>query len=61
MILVLLTYAYGTYVEPKQLTAEEHTVPSKNLTDNFDGFKIVHISDLHYGPYYNIDDLKLMN
>ena len=58
MILVLLTYAYGTYVEPKQLTVEEHTVPSKDLTDNFDGFKIVHISDLHYGPYYNIDDLK---
>ena len=63
LILVLigmLTYTYGTYVEPKQLTIEEHTIPSKNITDNFDGFKIVHISDLHYGKYYQFDDLQKM-
>ncbi len=60
IIVGVITYAYGAYVEPKQLAVEEHTVQNKNLTDDLDGFKIIHISDLHYGKYYQFKDLQKM-
>ncbi|MCI9585767.1 MAG: hypothetical protein HFH45_03950 [Bacilli bacterium] len=51
-------YAYGTYIEPKQLTVKEYKIENKNLTENFDGFKIIHISDIHYGQLYGKKDLQ---
>lgn len=51
-------YLYGTYVEPKQLTVHEYKIKNENITDNFDGFKIVHLSDIHYGSYFGIEELK---
>lgn len=61
LFLILLCasiYAYGTYIEPKQLTIKEYKIENKKLSDNFDGFKIIHISDIHYGKLYNKTDLK---
>ena len=58
IFLGLLIYAYGTYIEPKSLTVNEHKITDAKITDNFDGFKIVQISDIHYGPYYELQDLK---
>ncbi len=54
----LFVYAYGTYIEPKQLMIKENKIVSNKITDNFDGFKIVGISDIHYGKYYTIKDLN---
>jgi len=62
ILICLCVYSYGTYVEPKQLKVVENKIQNSNISDNFDGFKIVGISDIHYGKYFNIKDLeKLVN
>lgn len=54
--------AYGFLIEPKLITVNEQKITIKNLPDNFNGFKIVHISDLHYGRVFEIKSLqKLVN
>ena len=51
-------YLYGTYVEPKILKVQDYKIKNEKITDNFDGFKIVHISDIHYGRSYNKEELN---
>jgi len=58
VLICLCFYAYGTYIEPKQLKVKEHKIQSDKINDNFDGFKIIGISDIHYGKYFYHDDLK---
>jgi len=58
ILICLCIYGYGTYIEPKHLKVKEHKIQSDKISDNFDGFKIVGISDIHYGKYFNYDDLK---
>jgi len=41
----------GFLVEPKNLVAERVAVHLKRLPEEFDGFRIAQISDLHFGPY----------
>ena len=52
-ILISLIIAYSYYIEPKLITFKEYNIKNENITENFQGFKIVHISDLHYGKNYN--------
>jgi len=54
-ILLILVIVFGFF---NGLEKREITVVSKNLPDEFDGFKIIHISDLH-GEYFgeNQEDL----
>ena len=56
-ILISLIIAYSYYIEPKLLTFKEYQIKNENITENFEGFKIVHISDIHYG---NVFDKKQM-
>ncbi|MBR3362738.1 MAG: metallophosphoesterase [Bacilli bacterium] len=42
-------YLYGTYFEIKNYQRHDYKIDSQKITDNFDGFSIVHISDIHYG------------
>lgn len=42
-------YLYGTYIEIKNYKTYDYKIESSKITDNFDGFTIVHISDIHYG------------
>lgn len=59
IILILgATIAYGFLVEPKLITVKEQKITIDNWPDNFNGFKIVHISDLHYGRLFNEQSLK---
>lgn len=58
ILICLFVYTYGTYIEPKQIRVKEYKIQNSNISDNFDGFKIVGISDIHYGKYFNLDDLK---
>lgn len=51
-------YLYGTYIEPKNLTVHEYKITNKNITNNFDGFKIVQVSDILYGNTIKIKELK---
>lgn len=58
ILIIGLIIAYGFFVEPKLITVKEHKITVNNLTDNFNGFKIVHITDLHYGRVFNEESLK---
>ncbi|MBR2833453.1 MAG: metallophosphoesterase [Bacilli bacterium] len=53
-----LIYLYGTYIEIKNYKTYDYKIENKKITDNFDGFTIVHISDIHYGRIFEKEDLK---
>lgn len=48
ILLILLTYLYGKYVGSKFLVVNEYKIESTKLDESFNGFKIVHISDINY-------------
>ena len=50
--------AYGFLIEPKLITVKEQKITIDSWPENFNGFKIVHISDLHYGHNFNEENLK---
>ena len=55
LILILgLLFIYSYYVEPYKLIVKEYKIESESLPSSFEGLKIVHFSDVHYGG--NIDD-----
>lgn len=58
ILIISAIIAYGFLVEPKLITVKEQKISLDNWPDNFNGFKIVHISDLHYGRIFNNQSLK---
>lgn len=48
---------YSRYISTDGLRVKEYKVMDSELTDNFHGLKIVHISDLHYGTTFNYKNL----
>ena len=50
-------YVWARYVETKGLNVKEYKI-STNISDNFNGLKIVHFSDLHYSSTVNKSELK---
>ncbi len=62
IFLIGLIAAYSYYIEPKLITVHEYKISNENITDNFKGFKIAHISDIHYGRVFNKKQMeKLIN
>lgn len=53
-----IVYLYGTYFETSNFKTRDFKIESEKITDNFEGFTITHLSDLHYGKYLNQKDLK---
>lgn len=47
LIITIMAYFIGN----KRIEVKEYTFASKELPEAFDGFRIVHISDLHLGTY----------
>lgn len=61
-ILISLIVAYSHYIEPKLLTFKEYNIKNENITENFQGFKIIHITDIHYGKNIGKENMqKLIN
>ena len=46
ILIISAIIAYGFLIEPKLITVKEQKITINNWPDNFNGFKIVHISDL---------------
>jgi len=42
--------AYMHWIAPKKVSLSKHQIPIKNLPKPFENFRIVQISDIHYGP-----------
>lgn len=58
LLIVIGILIYGSFVEPNWFKTNEYNVVSYNITDEMDGLKIVHISDIHYGTTINNKLLK---
>lgn len=53
IFLIGLITSYSYYIEPKLITVNEYKIANENITENFKGFKIIHITDIHYGRVFD--------
>lgn len=49
VILIILTLLYSRFIATKGLKVNEYKIVNSKITDDYHGFKIVHITDVHYG------------
>lgn len=49
------TTVYGTRIEPFNLEITERRIPLQSLPATFENYKIIHITDLHYGSWLDKD------
>ena len=47
-IIIILIIIYSRYIATIGLVTKETTITDNNISEDFDGLKIVHFSDLHY-------------
>lgn len=50
--------AYAYYVEPRRVELVRLDLPLPRLTSEFDGYRIVQISDVHYDEHWKADRLR---
>ena len=61
-ILLFIFYLYGFAIERKSLEINKINFNNNNIPKGFNPSRIVFVSDIHYGPFYNRADLvKLIN
>ncbi len=62
ILLLALLFVYVKEIGTKHLEIHEYKIETKIIPDSFDGLKIVHFSDLHYGTTVNEKELnKIVN
>lgn len=52
-IVILCLFLYSSFIGTKGLIVKEYKIVNKNLPDEFNGLKVVHFSDVHYGKHFN--------
>lgn len=50
-------YVYSGVIEPNTIEVTQLTVPLKGLSPEFDGYRLVHLSDIHMGTWMNRERL----
>lgn len=58
ILIIVLTVIYARYVGTSGLLVKEYSIKSSKITEGFNGFKITHFSDIHYGNVTFINELK---
>ena len=58
IVLLISLVAYSYFIEPKIFTYKEYPIKDEKIKNQFKGFKIVHITDIHYGRNFNKESLK---
>lgn len=58
-LLLLCVFIYSYFFGTKGLKVKEYNIKSNNISDEFYGLKIIHISDIHYG--FHFDKKRLEN
>ena len=53
-----LFFSYTTYISTAKIGVREYRVKNNKLPKNYEGLKIIQISDLHYGSTMNLKELK---
>lgn len=49
LIIFIIIFLYGMLIAAKKFKVNEYKIESKYITQEYNGLKIVHISDIHYG------------
>ena len=57
-IFIVLLFVYMFFWEPKQLEIMEYPIIHESIPESFNGFKIVHFSDIHFGTTINEKELE---
>lgn len=58
IIIIFCFYLYGRFINPSSFKVLEIAITDNNLNNDYNGLKIVQISDLHYNRTTNEDTLK---
>ena len=58
LLIIGLLLIYSYYIEPYNLIVKEYKIENKDLPKSFDGIKIIHFSDVHYGSTVDEKYLK---
>ena len=58
ILLFILIFLYGRYVETKIILINEYEIKNNNIPNSFNNFKIAHFSDLLYKNSDDLDRLK---
>ena len=62
ILVIAFFYLYAAYIGIRGLEVKEYTLDNNIIPDYFDGYTIVHFSDLLYGSTIQLDDVdKLIN
>lgn len=58
LLTIILTIIYARYFGTTGLYQKNIQIKDENISDSFNGFKIVHFSDFHYGNTTSLKELK---
>ena len=58
MFIFLLIILYSYFMGSSNLKVKEYSIKNSDISDEFYGLKIIHISDIHYGYHFNKEKLK---
>lgn len=58
IVLIILSYIYVKEIGSRFIQVNEYKIETKDIPDSFNGLKIVHFSDIHYGTTINEKELK---
>lgn len=56
--LSFLFFTYTTYISTTKVHVREYRINNKKIPESFNGIKIIHFSDLHYGTTIDYNNLK---
>lgn len=57
-LLSLCVFMYSYFFGTKGLKVKEYNIKNNNISDEFYGLKIIHISDIHYGFHFDKEKLE---
>lgn len=58
LLIITLILLYARFIGTKGLEVNEYPIKTTYLDESYDGLKIAHFSDLHYGSTVTLDDIK---
>ena len=57
LLIIGIVLIYARYIEPKNIKIKDYSITDSGLPESFDGFSVVHFSDLKLGSTITVDDL----
>ena len=58
ILICIIIVIYARYIGTTGLIVKEYSIKSENLPKSFNGLKLAHFSDFHYGNTTDLDNLK---